>query len=83
MEDKCVHCNVRIVKKYYALGAKWVHQPAGSAFNDFAYEFCKLYVAEPDIENLDKSVDEAEGFFERVHDVEKLVQKANEKAEEQ
>ena len=60
MEDKCMHCNVRIVKKYYALGAKWMHQPEGSSFNDFAYEFCKLYTAEPDIENLDTSSDEAE-----------------------
>lgn len=43
----CVHCGRRVVKKNYALGEKWVHQPAGAAFDDYVEEFCQRTVATP------------------------------------
>jgi hypothetical protein len=43
----CRHCLTRIVLVPFALGDKWVHQPAGAAFSDGTYEFCRATVAEP------------------------------------
>jgi hypothetical protein len=43
----CRHCLERIVLVRYALGDKWMHQPAGAAFGDGTYEFCRVTMATP------------------------------------
>lgn len=43
----CKHCRKRIVKINFASGEKWMHQPAGAAFQDDMREFCKITIAEP------------------------------------
>lgn len=43
----CKHCAKRIVKVNFALGEKWVHQPAGASFQNGMYTSCQLTVAEP------------------------------------
>ena len=45
-ENVCLHCGKRIVLVNFALGEKWVHQPAGAAFQDGQYEHCKITIAE-------------------------------------
>jgi len=46
-EKVCKNCGVRITKVNFALGESWMHHPAGSAFKDGEYRFCKVTEAEP------------------------------------
>jgi len=43
----CKHCGARIVLVNFALGPEWMHQPAGSAFQDDMNQFCVQTKAEP------------------------------------
>lgn len=46
MEEECKHCGRRIIQINPG-DEYWVHQPAGSAFLDNTYIWCKLKSAEP------------------------------------
>lgn len=56
-EKTCKNCRKRIVKKNFSMGEKWMHQPAGASFDDHMYEFCKITVAEPEIDDVITRVD--------------------------
>lgn len=43
----CRHCGARIVPTKFLDREHWTHQPAGAAFMDGQYEFCKRTVATP------------------------------------
>lgn len=48
-EAVCRHCGKRIVLVNWALGPGWTHQPAGSAFQDGQYVYCRVTrAAEPE-----------------------------------
>lgn len=43
----CRHCGGRIVRVEFAMGAKWMHQHSGAAFQDDMHWFCHKTVAGP------------------------------------
>lgn len=45
--DKCLNCGARVVVVNFALGPRWMHQPAGASFQDGMYEHCRSAVATP------------------------------------
>ncbi len=46
-ESTCRHCGARIVRTQFLGRNCWVHQPAGSAFQDNQHWHCKITSAEP------------------------------------
>lgn len=64
MIDTCAHCGIRIVKLQFVEGAKWMHSPGGSSFNELTYIFCKRSVAEPISEVIETPTEKAKRFFD-------------------